>query len=371
MKIGILTYWWTDDNYGQLLQAYALQTYLKKKGHDVFLIKYQEKKILKKKSFIERLSSITIEKILKKIESRKIKLNKKRHPRFFEDFKREYLVFSDEKYDSYLELQSSPPNADLYICGSDQVWNSKLRNPIEPYLLSFGNTNTKRASYAASFGLVELSDVDKIIYKRCLAVFDAISVRERTGVDICNQLGYTNVYWLADPTLLLNINEWLAISKKRIAENKDKTNVFVYTLNETIEDKTKVIEYFKEKKNTVVNHVTANNDISGNVYPTIHEWITSINEADFVITNSFHGLVFCIIFNKNFLVLPTTKSFIGMNDRVDSLLYKCDLKDNILTHFDEAKLELFLNKKIDWKNTNDNIKEWLKESDAFFDDLLK
>lgn len=369
MKIGVITYWWSDDNYGQILQAYALQAYLKAKGHDVFLIKYKEKPIVEKKSFLSKVLSLNIEKVKKKIHLRKVAYIKKKYPRHFGSFKAQYLKFSKAEYDSYASLLANPPEADMYICGSDQVWNSSFRKPIEPYLLDFGDAKVKRISYAASFGMTKLSDIDKEIFNKCLANFDGISVRERTGVQICNDLGYRDVKWVSDPTLLLNRNEWLRIADFSMSGKTDKMKVLVYTLNKTIADKDKIIQDLKNRPNTDVRHITANNDISGDTYPSINQWIGLISESDFIVTNSFHGMVFCIIFNKRFVVLPTTASFEGMNDRIESLLYRCKLEDHILKEFDQELIEILLKKNIDWQTVNTEIRNWQKDTFFFFEEM--
>ena len=161
MKIGIMTFWWSDDNYGQLLQCYALQKFLKDLGHEVFVIKYREKH---KPLYTKILKALNPKKVFKfftnTIKQRKVIAEQKQFNREFDKFRNRYITWTDRIYNSYDELKRNPPKADVYIVGSDQVWNptiaSTAGDALKAYFLDFGNENIKRWSYAASFGQVQL-----------------------------------------------------------------------------------------------------------------------------------------------------------------------------------------------------------------------
>ena len=161
MKIGIMTFWWSNDNYGQLLQCYALQKYLRDKGHDVFSIKYNYTKDIKRNPLFFRLLKacnpiLLFKYLLSKKRCAKILNEQNIYDRYFDDFREKYIHFSDFNYVSYEDLKQNPPDADVYIVGSDQVWNYwnmklwRYINPLHVYFLDFGSEKIKRISYAAS-----------------------------------------------------------------------------------------------------------------------------------------------------------------------------------------------------------------------------
>uniref|UniRef100_UPI0026114D82 polysaccharide pyruvyl transferase family protein n=1 Tax=uncultured Treponema sp. TaxID=162155 RepID=UPI0026114D82 len=128
LKVGILTFWWSNDNYGQLLQCYALQKYLRDAGHDAFLIRYNSQNDFTRSPvfirLLKALNPILLFKYLNyRVNSRKSIVEAKLHDRHFEDFRNKYIVQSEKIYSSYSELKENPPEADVYIAGSDQVWN--------------------------------------------------------------------------------------------------------------------------------------------------------------------------------------------------------------------------------------------------------
>ena len=221
MRIGIITYHWAF-NYGAVLQAYALQTYLEKLGHKVEFINYipknQKVSILRK--FIGR-----------NIESTKLKLKTLRRELIFKPFVKK-LHIGEIKYQSYQELLKTPPNYDVYITGSDQVWNNKLVCSINednaisyPYYLDFGDESIIRVAYAPSFGSSEISSDLKINIKKCLSRFNSISVREKSGVEIVKSLGYSDAKLMPDPTFLLSKDEYLNIKTSNV-QNKE---AYVYS----------------------------------------------------------------------------------------------------------------------------------------------
>lgn len=373
MKIGIMTFWESSNNYGQLLQAFALQNYLTNKGHEVFFIKFYRIAPPSKISItnlIKTRLSIFKKRLLDRDNS---KLNPVEPDRGFEHFRRFRLNMGSVSYRSLLDLQQNPPVADAYISGSDQVWNNTFKVPCLPFLLPFGDSTVKRIAYAASFGQRELSPETALLFKQYLPEFDAVSVREKSGKNICEDVGYDQAVWVPDPTLLFDKHEWLKMLNIGQSDSgSDKEHVFVYTLgNSAINDKGKYLEHVSKIPNVDVLHATANNDYSGNVYPEVTEWIRLIAHAKFVITNSFHGMVFCIIFNKNFIVLPNTGAAEGMNERIASLITKFSLDDHMMFHYDEERVNRLLQKEISWDEINNSISKWKLVAENFIESALK
>ena len=203
MKIGIITLWQSSDNYGQQLQCWALQQQLLKMGHEPYLVRYDidhrfggQKQTLLKKLVKFALVYPAVKSLQSKVErKREQKLldyvalrNKERH---FEAFRNTELRLSNRLYANLKELRDNPPKADAYIVGSDQVWAHLLSNPENAAMyLDFGENNTKRIAYAPSFSMPNYPVKLKSLLKAKLSKFDALSVREQTGVAICQELGY-------------------------------------------------------------------------------------------------------------------------------------------------------------------------------------
>ena len=224
MKIGIITYWWSEDNYGSILQCYALQKYLRDAGYDAYLIRYDARKDeTKNPNWTRLLKILNPVKLLRFLFYQKSRiiyiLKKKNNPRNFDYFRNKYINQSEKTYYSYNELVNNPPEADVYIVGSDQMWNfnnlplGKIKDKFLACFLSFGDADVKRISYAVSFGNEKLNDdfVQEISLQ--LKKFDYISVREKSGIDICKQCGIHNAKWVPDPTMLLDADVYRTLYK--------------------------------------------------------------------------------------------------------------------------------------------------------------
>ena len=337
MKIGILTFWWSQDNYGQLLQCYALQKYLRDAGHDAFLIRYDPRNDFIRTPFILRcfkaLNPVLLCKFLQheiqhKINSKKLLEESKLNDRHFDDFRSNYIVQSETVYTSYNQLKDNPPEADVYIVGSDQVWNfyeyrlNQCRNLVHAYFLDFGSKQTKRISYAASWGKTALPhDFIKEI-SPLLKKFDYVSVREKSGINLCRKCGFDTAEFRCDPTLLLTADNYRSLYKENDDTFKRKNPyLFLYMLNNTCDFDIQKVYEFAERKNLEIVYVTGNGKIDRyeKTFATIPQWLSLIDNAEYVVTNSFHCCVFSLLFEKKFGVVPLTKTFAGMNSRIETL----------------------------------------------------
>lgn len=333
LKVGILTFWWSNDNYGQLLQCYALQKYLRDAGHDAFLIRYNSQNDFTRSPvfirLLKALNPILLFKYLNnKVNSRKSIVEAKLHDRHFEDFRNKYIVQSEKIYSSYSELKENPPEADVYIAGSDQVWNfsfckniKKCRNLIHAYFLDFGKPETKRISYAASWSCDTLKDEFIEEISPLLAKFNYVSVREESGIELCKKCGFENAQVRCDPTLLFVAEKYRNFYKSENAVAPKKPYLFLYILNNTCDFDIASAYKFAESRNLEVVYVTGNSKIDRykKKYATIPEWLCLVDNAAYVITNSFHGTVFSLLFNKNFGVVPLIGKSAGMNSRIKTL----------------------------------------------------
>jgi len=353
MKIGIMTFWWSDDNYGQILQCYALQKYLIEKGHDVYLIRYNPtfdrvKKELWKK-YIKALNPYFLFRfLLLKIIQHKHKISNKY--RKFDEFREKYLNQSDKLYYSYDDLINAPPEADVYIVGSDQTWNFDfwpkyaIDNIIRAYLLDFGGKNITKMSYAASFGMKSLKDdmIAKIM--PLLQKFDYISVREKSGLDICNACGINNAEWVPDPTMLLPITTYRSLYDKESFSTVGPY-CLLYMIN--LKNDIPIMSIYKwaNKQKIKIVYISANlrTDLFPKTYPTIPQWLYLMDHAEYVITNSYHCSVFSLMFKKKFAIILNKSKNAGSNDRFMSLFEMFGIEPRLLD-----KDMLIFDKSIEW-----------------------
>ena len=346
MKIGILTFWWSEDNYGQQLQAYALQRYLRDAGHDAFLIRYNhenEKGSPLWKKCIKALNFVKLVKVLKnKIRRAKVNIEQSKNDRKFSDFRKDFINFSETYYNSYDELKQNPPDADCYIGGSDQVWNPyciggeksySFENSVNSYFLNFGSENIKRISYAASWGTTTISKRVENLVVPLLKRFDFVSVREESGIELCKQCGFQNAEWVCDPTLLLKAVDYRKIYRNQNIRKQNRTFLLLYMLNNEFKYDIQKVYDFAETKNLQVVYVTGNGVVDNRqkFFATIPEWLYLVDNAEYVITNSFHCGVFSTIFGTKFGVIPLCGVHTGMNARFDSLFKLRGIEQRFLT----------------------------------------
>jgi len=360
-KIGVMTHWWTQKNYGQALQAYALQMYLKKLGHDAYIVKYLPRH---KKQYINKfLNSFKLKTWKNRIPTYRKKYEDKRHPRYFNRFKNKHLKFSDNKYFTFAELKHSPPEADIFLVGSDQVWGPWFQ--LEPYFLSFiPGRATKKIAYAASFGRESLTSDELSRFAPQIAEFAAVGVREENALELCRQLGVCDAQWVPDPTMLLDREEWLRMAQPSNFLTSGSVKVFAYVIghedHSTIHRTLDVVD----RKGSAV-YVSDEDDVRSNLYPTIQNWLYLMWNAKLVVTNSFHGTVFCLLFNKQFITMPREGVASSMNARVMSLLGKVGLGEHLMDTCDAKKIERIESKEINWVRVNQIMDEWKCEGEKF------
>ena len=336
MKIGIVTYWKSTDNYGEQLQNYALQEYLRGLGHEPFLIRYdyEADTIYGTKPLPVRLLRACSPKRLaayfkSKKNNRMYRKNCLEHPRGFDEFRKEHLSMS-RVYSSIEDLRNDPPEADMYITGSDQVWNtfggkfSEMKNRLSAFFLDFGKEDVKRISYAASWGRSRISDEESELIRPLLARFDAVSVREASGIDVCSRLGREDALLAPDPTLLHDAETYHCLYEDSGVKVPDGKYLFFYFMNHDGNyDRKAVFDWAKARDLKVVYVTDDWNDEFERSFPDVAGWLKLIDNAEYVVTNSFHCSVFSLIFGKKLGVIKRSGSYTGMNTRIDSLFESC------------------------------------------------
>lgn len=338
MKIGIITYWNSSNNYGEQLQNYALQECLRGLGHEPFLIRYDYNNDIiygSRPLHIRLLRACNPKRLIchfktKHENAKRIKDNIEHH-RGFERFRERYLTMS-RVYSSIDDLRKDPPAADVYVTGSDQVWNTfeggliEMRNRVSAFFLDFGGNNVKRVSYAASWGREELPEDERKYISPLLSRFDAVSVREKSGIGICSGLGYDGAVWALDPVLLHDPEKYRKLYRESAAQKTDDKYLLFYYMNNDGDYDRKAVFDWAALNGLKVKYVTDDwHDDFSRSFPSVEEWLELIDNAEYVITNSYHCVLFSLIFEKRFGVIRRFGGYTGMNTRMDSVFKLCGI----------------------------------------------
>lgn len=314
-------------NHGAMLQAFALQKYLLSLGHDVEIIDYfpeyfEKYGLWHAPQKYKRLGLGWLY-VFFKLPS-KIIFRKK--ITVFYKFYNDYILSTKRAYRSISDLRISPPDSNIYIAGSDQIWNTSLRNGLDAaYYLDFGPKEVRRISYAASFATDCLMKGTENFVKDELSNFDAISVRESSALDLLNDLGYSGVQ-VVDPVFLLSSKEWVDIFH---LVNKSKHEyILVYDFMNDPEIKL-IAKRLSHILNCKIYSLFNESYADKNFFcssPAM--FVELVYNARCVVSNSFHGTAFSIIFHKDFFVLNRKD---GLNIRMRDFLQKYSLSSRLIT----------------------------------------
>lgn len=357
MKIGILTFHCAH-NYGAVLQCYALQEFLKSMGHEVQVIDYRPKyltrsyKLFNIRKYFRKnifLSFKIFYNDIKYIGKRKNRI------RIFEDFISGMFNLSVR-----VKKNRIPDYYDLYIIGSDQIWNINITdNKIDDVFWGKFNKRNKRIiSYAASMDINFITKKNQHIIRNLLDNFDYVSVRETELQDILKKINIKRVDLVLDPTLLLksifwdNIIEKPLVSQKYVLVYQFVSNKDVKSFADQIalEIGAQVIEINMDLINKV-QHISLY-DISPNLFLGYFKY------ASFILTSTYHGTAFSIVFNKPFYYINWGNT---VNTRVDTLLSSVNLKDRIV----DSNIENIKYRNIDFIDVNNRMIKLREKSISF------
>lgn len=363
MKLGIITLP-LHTNYGGILQAYALQTILEQLGHKVYVIETIQEPIrlpLWKKPFAYG------SRILKNIAGHPF-------PIFYEQqYNREKHILR-EKTDRFINKyinrkivndfsEIKETDFDAIIVGSDQVWRPKyFKKGITHAYLDFTNGwNIKRIAFSASFGTScwEYNMKQTRLCKELIHNFDAISVREDSGVNLCREHFGVKALVTLDPTMLLPKEFYIQIFKNYNVP-KHPSGLLNYILDET-QEKMNIINKIAKSRKLKPFRVNTPSDIhlpiEERIALPVEQWIRGFYDAEFVITDSFHACVFSILFNKPFIVIGNSER--GMS-RFTSILSILGLTHRLVKS--ETEIDKIINQDIDWKSVNSKKEDYIKYS---------
>lgn len=326
------------NNHGANLQAVALMHYLEDLGNDVEIIDYFPEYFKHFRPLycgtpkyaanpVTRFAYICA-KFPGRLKSY-LEYKKSDRKKNFEAFRDKYYRLTDT-YESFEELKVNPPKADLYIAGSDQIWNTMMNNGKDPaYYLQFAPKNATTATYAASFSVSEIPDELKEQTKKYIKSIDFVSVREKSALKILDDLGILNGQAVLDPVFLLDKKQW---SKIESNIKLDDEYVLVYDFEGSDEVKNFAVKY-AQKHNLKIYSLYKNEYCDKsfeNFGPDV--FLSLIKNAEFIVSNSFHATAFSLIYEKEFAVIKRQE---GINSRMVDLLSYVGIDDRIVDSYQE------------------------------------
>ena len=343
MKIGILTLP-LHTNYGGILQAYALQTVLERMGHEACVIQRPWRLQIVWWKYPLQIIKRCINRFILGYNNSifgELKWNKNQTV-----IERNTKNFIDKYINTHQIKQISDvkeTDFDAIVVGSDQIWRPKYYRLhykyIEDAFLSFTKKwNLKRIAYAPSFGTDEW-EYNQVETQKCsnlLQIFDAVSVREQSGIELCEKyLGHKDVQWVLDPTMLLNKEDYERLIPKDTIAPGDLL-CYVLDANDEInnlitriasENDMKVFQAASDVDNVLL-------PIEKRIQPPVESWLSGFRDAKLVITDSFHACVFSILFRKPFVVIGNKNR--GYS-RFESLLKRFGLENRLIENASQFK----------------------------------
>lgn len=364
-KIGIVTFG-RADNYGAVLQGYSLCRYINKNFGRCEVIDFTPNFMIGRYS-IFKLNKKNIKSILKSFIGAFIRLplNLKKKTRF-ESFRKLDDTFSKEKYVGKLD-----DRYDTYIVGSDQVFNLELTHNDIEFFMPRIDSDHKKITYAASVGVSSLSQDDEKVFKDNLEKFEYISIREKEGQKLIQKLfPEKNIQQHIDPVFLTSKSDWRKLIKARIVKEKYiliyafKDFKLAYSIAKELDEDIKIVfirNDFKKIADDVINIKAAG--------PL--EFLSLIRYAEFVITDSFHGTAFSIIFEKNFISIPykgTESRFYTMLDVLGLInrIYQGNLK-KIERNINYNEVGIKLEQQV--KKSHEYLKSSLEEKTVTYEEI--
>lgn len=314
IKISVITLH-TSINYGAVLQTYATKTVLENLGCRVEFVSYYRKnnteqayvkRMLNKKP-LRLLNRFTLGLSDKALSPMALRRVRKRNAPFY-SFIKEHIPLTERDYYSYDELKNDPPEADIYCTGSDQVWNSVWNGGIElPYFLAYAPEGKKKISFAASIGRDAIDEDEKTQIAPLLRQYDAISMREQSGVELLSSMGIQSELVL-DPTLLLRREDWLKIARPVSKGSKGILLLYILNWNDQIGSYAKKLA---ERNGWNIIRICKSHSpmedkqIQSVVVDHVEQLISWFDSASFILSDSFHATAFALNFHKQFAsVLP-------------------------------------------------------------------
>ena len=364
-------------NYGGIMQAWALQQVLKGAGHEPVTIDRRSDA----KGLIYNAARLSYRTLQKMLGKRQAPVNFERYLPYIQKntqaFIAQHLSMS-ELLDSTAKLKAhfEREDYDAVIVGSDQTWRPRYSPNINNFFLDFlEDSEVRRIAYASSFGVDnwEFTEEQTRLCSELVKRFDILGVREHSGVGLCQKHFGVNATHVLDPTLLVPKNSYELLCAGET--NSRDSGVYTYILDQ-LPWKQRVSEIVANKLGESLYGNQQKKDISSitlknhadYVMPRIESWLEGFSSSAFVVTDSFHGTVFSIIFNKPFISLINpdrgASRFYSISDQLG-------LKHRFISEFDGHNLDAVLASDIDYENVNRKLAELGSESKEFLNSALR
>lgn len=353
--VGILTFHFSE-NFGALLQAYALRRWFVEQGCSTSFITYFPEHVEQGGAFRISMKPQVLRANLKIAYLKAAALlhhamGSDDQERKFAEFRRDQLGIDEPSVGTLAQLADYPKRFDLYVAGSDQIWSPSVQYGFDPaYFLDFVREGAgRRIAYAASFGTDSLPQPRMSQLSPLLRNLDAVSVRELSGVQIVRTASGIEPACVPDPTLLHTEYDELLTGR----EAEQRGHVFCYALRtgEHIRDTAhQVARAFGAEVISPYNIHRRWREIGRTVHPGPIEWLSHVRNSAYVVTNSFHGAVFSILFQKPFVVVGLPGARSAMNARSKNLLGQLGLMDRFLERYSERGVAALLEAPIEWSS---------------------
>ena len=375
MKAGLITFHYAH-HYGAQLQAYALYKTIEGMGVHCEIIDYVRPDTLEGNRLIKK--GLSVRSLLSNVHTiLHHSAFRKRYSRF-NGFVEDHMWLGEKRYLKFEELMASPPQYDLYVCGSDQIWNPLIFTPkdFDPsFFMPFAG-DKKRIAYAPSFGIAKIPDDLQKKLKDYLEAFESLSSRESQGAQIIRELTGRTAEVVLDPTLLLKESDWLPLCAE-----PDNTQPYIlcYFVSDPTPYMNAIQAVAKELKLPVVCLCGSRRKIPGSKSQVFNagpkEFLSLFKEAAFVLTNSFHGTVFSVIFKKDFYSFESSRKDSGesVNSRLHTILKMLGLEDRLIRGDASSALisEGDIGPMIDYKPVLDKLDDEREKSMKYLRNALR
>lgn len=351
-------------NYGSVLQTYATQLLIEGIGADCEIINYVRKDNIKSNIFknIIKTNSFPVN-ILKMIV---LMPTLKQTEKIFGNYLSNNIHLSTNIYYSEEDLEKEIPEADIYVTGSDQVWNSIWNGGLLPeFFLKFAPKNRKKISFSSSIGTNNINDSEKNEMQNLLKEYNAISVRENSAIETLKNIDINDVIRIIDPTLLITRESWSEKASKRIIKDN---YVLIYQLNRNKKFDI-YAKKFAKKYNCKLIRICLRYDqirLPGKsiVIPDVSEFLSLIKYSSYIITDSFHATAFALNFNKEFVSIYPN----NFSSRINDILIETHTLDRHLTNYFDFDL---VKRKIDFEYINHYLDKERKNAIEFLERNIK
>lgn len=373
-RIGVITYHY-NHNYGTMLQALATQRIIEKQGYEVEIIDYIQKNNTKQSKiyFLSRIP-LYLTRITKYVSKFYYKPQIIARDLEFENFKNRNMIVGNTRYNDSSELFENPPSYDGYVVGSDQTWNPYVANNPDAFYLPFVKEPHKKGSYAPSVAVKTLTNEHGNRLKGFLKDFQYVSCREKSGAKLLESVLGREVNSVLDPTMLLGWEDWKSYSSEKSINDK---YILAYFLGERKEHREFVKNLSKITGYKIVvipiSYIDTFQKNTEKVWCGPDGFLELVKNASYICTDSFHGTVFSINFNKQFFTFCKTKDsdIKSENSRLYDALDMFGLSNRLIDRpVDKQIIKDMISHRIDYSSVNTMLDNARKQSIDYLTKML-